>query len=135
LDTTRKYLLAMLAGGVLSGLSLMATGAAPALAQLPPGWTPGTFYQNVSYAPYANQNWNPMPKSKPTDPPATAHSSSLTWSGWTIDGWQATPPATPTVSTDGASGEYCTDATGGTVWVPAGQPADQLTCPTPDSGS
>ena len=105
----------------------------PAHAQLPPGWVPGTFYQNISNSPSANPAKSLMPNRKPTDPPSVNSSPNLAaWSGWSIEGFRAQPPSSSNTS---ASGEYCTDASGGQVFVAAGTPTDNLTCPAADAGS
>jgi hypothetical protein len=126
-------LLALVAGAAIWGAVAAAGGATPARAQLPPGWTPGTFYRNVSNSPTFNPAKSPMPSSKPTDPPTDLDPSGPSaLAGWSVSGFRAQPPSSLNVS---ATGQYCTDASGGMVWVEAGAPSDQLTCPAADSGS
>jgi hypothetical protein len=129
----RTCAVAVVAATMLWGAATTLGGVPAARAQLPPGWTPGTFYNNVSNSPFANPANSPMPNRRPTDPPATNTSSSQsTLSGWTIDGFRAQPPSPLQVSVDG---QYCTDSSGGSIWVAAGAPTDQLTCPSADPAS
>jgi hypothetical protein len=119
-------LLALVAGAAIWGAVAAAGGTTPASAQLPPGWTPGTFYRNVSNSPSANPIKNPMPSSKPTDPQVQPDSGESPVASWSFDGFRAQPPSPFTVN---SIGQYCTDASGGMVWVATGAPSDQLTCP------
>jgi len=129
----RICLMAVVAGAVLYASGAIVAAPSPALAQLPPGWTPGTIYQNVSNNPTANPAASVMPHRRPTDPPNVGPSPATSiWAGWTNSGWQVQPPSP---SEYNATGQYCEDASGGTIWVPAGAPTDELTCPAPDSGS
>jgi len=123
----RSCLMALVAGAALYASGVIGTAPAPALAQLPPGWAPGTIYRNLY-----NPAGNAMPDRKPTDPPNVVPSPATSiWAGWTNSGWRVQPPS-PAESS--ATTQYCEDASGGTIWVPAGASTDE-TCPAPDSGS
>lgn len=111
MNTLRRSMLALALGGAMLGVIGLAVPAAPASATLPPGWTPGTYYNNI----FNVGNVNPLPKTGPVS--------------------RAAPVVVVPAPAPQVGGQYCGDASGGTLWVPSGAPTDGLTCPAPDPGS
>jgi hypothetical protein len=109
-----RSLIAVLAAMALSAAAFASVASVPAHAQLPPGWTPGTFYRNINL----DNNSNPLPPNRPTDLP--------------LPQFQQQPSTPPPVV---VTGEYCSDSSGGLVWVTDPSQTGDLTCPAPSSGS
>ena len=110
MKTLKTTAFGLVVGGVLLATGIGLAQPAPALATLPAGWTPGTTYANLNA--WTINPLGPVPGTNhpvwPLQP--AAHQASLT------------PSPRP-------DGQYCSDASGGAVFVPSGAPTDNLTCP------
>jgi hypothetical protein len=119
MKTLRTWLVAPLLGALLLGAAFVAGQTAPASATLPPGWTPGTRYQNIF-----NGGINTLPAVPGTNHPVFPAVQSVPYPVVTSSSFVSAPPA---------QGQYCSDPSGGQVFVPDGAPTDNLTCPAQSS--
>jgi hypothetical protein len=119
MKTLRTWLIAPMLGALLLGVVTVVGQPVPASATLPPGWVPGTIYQSifqglVGQLPQVPGTNNPVFQTYQRALYPVVVSASL-------------PSAPP------AQGQYCSDASGGQVFVVAGAPTDNLTCPAQSS--
>ena len=117
----RTWLVAPLLGALLIGVGSMLIQATPASATLPPGWVPGTVYRNIF-----NYGENTLPAV-----PGTNHPVFTTAQSMYVPASAGSVYYLPVYSS--ALGQYCSDYSGGQVWVADGAPTAGLTCPAQSS--
>lgn len=153
MDARTRRLLAVAGGALMLLAGAMIARPAPALAQALPNWQgPGTTYANIWSSPGFT---GLLPTTRPTDAaqpqpqPRLLQPQAASAHQVVGVGFGPMPQGQPALSTAvsygqgslgqpsvvAGVGEYCADASGGSIYVPAGAPTDGLTCPAPDSGS